>query len=304
MPRRPLSTINLNQLLALDALLTEVNVTRAAQRVGVTQSSMSHSLRALRELFEDELLVRGREGMQLTAKAEALVGPLHRTLRALQQLVDEDPEFEPATSQREFRISSADFAAALVLPPLLAALERTAPGVRLVLRPLDVRGTALALEREHLDLAIGPPLPETVSVIEETLLTERYVCVTRRAHPRGAGPWTLDEYCAARHLLVSPTGSGTGVVDDALEALGRRRDVVCRVASFLSAPPVVAESDVVWTALESAVRGSVARFALTVTDVPLELPTPEVRLAWHRRFDRDPALMWLRALLHAAVRAT
>ena len=300
MASRKLSSVNLNQLVALDALLAEGSVTRAAQQIGVSQSALSHTLSGLRDLFGDPLLTRGREGMVLSARAEQLSGPLRRALMDLELLLERDPSFDPLTTQREFRLATVDFIAARVATQLLPAFAKLAPQARLTVRPLSFPSLIESLECGDLDAVIGPRFAPGASVEQEAWREEDFVCVVRADHPGIGTELDLKTYVALDHLLISPTGSGTGWVDQALAERDLARRVIFRAPSFLMAPIIVANSDLVLTAPHSAVELFVQALDLRRLTPPIELAPLSLVLSWHRRSTDDAGQKWFRDLLTAA----
>ena len=296
----PLSQLNLTQLRALDALLAERSVTRAAHRLGLSQSAVSHALRGLRDTLGDALLVRGQGGMVPTRRAEALAAPLHRALRDLEAALSSKPGFEPATSRRTFTLATPDGFALTLLPDLLSVLRAEAPHVDLDVRPPQMGQPAAPLESGEVDLVVGVGLDAVPGVRTRVLQDERFACVVRADHPRVGADLDLDTYCGLPHALMSPTGSGLGVVDRALAELGRSRRVAVRIRSFIAAPLVVSRSDLVLTGPRAQLRALAALAPLRLLEPPLALPTFQVRSYWHERSQEDPAHRWLRG---AVVRA-
>ncbi|NNE20710.1 MAG: LysR family transcriptional regulator [Myxococcales bacterium] len=303
-----LHRIDLNLLVALDALARERNVTKAAERAGVSQSAMSHTLRRLRELFDDPLLVRGRGGMVLTPRAEALAVPLRSGLVSLARTLAEPPTFDPAQASRTFRIVSPDLFDALVLPTLLRRLGQEAPLIDLAVAPMPKR-LADSLETGDVDLAIYPVLldphpfdlgtqvdPELQS---KTLFRDSFRCFVRSDHPAFTGrrKLSLKVYSSLNHILVSPGGEGPGVVDRVLDTEGLERRIALRVPHFATALEVIAQSDLVLTAPSSLSKCSTAS-TLASRPVPLDLPEHAITMIWHPRFTEDPAHRWLRELMN------
>ncbi len=302
-----LHRIDLNLLVALDALARERNVTKAAARAGVSQSAMSHTLRRLRELFDDPLLVRGRGGMVLTPRAEALAVPLRSGLVSLARTLAEPPAFEPEQASRTFRIVSPDLFDALVLPTLLRRLLREAPSVDLAVVPMSKR-LSDSLETGEVDLAIYPVLLDPqpfeldtqvdAELQRRTLFRDSFRCFVRNDHPALAGrrKLTLTAYTRLNHVLVSPGGEGPGVVDRVLEARGLQRRIALRVPQFATALEVVAQSDLVLTAPSSLSRCSTGS-SLASRPAPVDIPEHAITMIWHPRFTEDPAHRWLRELM-------
>lgn len=295
--------VDLNLLVAFDALLAERSVTRAARRIGITQPAMSHALARLRSLFDDELLVRTPRGMLPTPRAEALEGPIRGALAAIERAIGATATFEPAEARRSFTIGTSDYGELVTLPPLLSRLSRDAPGIDLRMRPMD-EDWPRALEAGELDLAIGPPISTVpASIKAQRLFDERFVCVLRAGHPAAKRPLTLARYVALPHALIAPRGRAGGYVDDALAARGLSRRIALVIPHFLVAPFAVANSDLVVTLAERVARAFAGVLPLSIVAPPLELPGFSFHQFWHERVDRDPAHRWLRACVHEVSRA-
>ncbi len=292
---RNLGSINLNLLTALDALLAESNVTRAAQRVGLSQSAMSHSLSQLRALFDDPILVRSGKGMQATPRAEALAGPLRAHLKGLQQLIHGPPDFSPLQSERSLRIATADFVAAKLGPQLLQQFSREAPGVQVVLRPVDIANYDRALEQGEVDLVVAPGTKAQRALQHELLREDPFVCVARQGHPQlSGGSLSLQKYLDLEHLLVSPSESGRAFVDSALHGLGHRRVIRARVFSFTVAPMIIARTELVLTTVRSSVSLWSEALGLQLFEPPVDLEPLRLQLIWHERDELDPGHQWMR----------
>jgi DNA-binding transcriptional LysR family regulator len=296
-----LGGVDLNLLVALDALLTERNVTRAAARIGLSQSAMSHALGRLRDLLGDAVLVRTAGGMVPTARATRIGPAVRRALAEIGSALAGEAPFEPATSRRTFTLAAVDFAELLLLPPLLARLARVAPGVDLWVKsiPEDLGG-ALA---GGVDLVIGSPRAADTGpgVVREALFDERFVCVVRRGHPLVKRRMTLARFVSLPHLLVAPRGTRASFVDEALAAIGQRRRVACATPHFLVAPHVIAGTDMVLTLAERVARTYAAQLPLVLLPPPIELGTFTVSQLWHERSTDDPGHAWLRGLLREVV---
>lgn len=296
-----LRDLNLNLLLSLDALLREVNVTKAAHRLGVTQSAMSHSLRQLRELLGDPLLVRGKGGMVLTPRAAQLAVPLRQGLTILERALLEEPAFDPLAARRRFVLAAGDLVAVRVLPKLLEITAAEAPNVDLDVRSFELGRIEQQLESGEMDVLLAL-LPDQGSGLRtKKLFTEGFACVVRDGHPTVRRRLDLDRYTALPHLLISPRGEGAGTVDTALALLGRRRRIALRVSWFLTAPLLVATSDLILTAPRTLAEQFAKAHGLRVLEPPLELPTFDVHLVWHERWEEDPAHRWLREAVVRAV---
>ena len=295
---RDIKTLDLNLLKALDALLDERNVTRAAARLAVTQPAMSGVLTRLRKSFDDPLFVRTQRGIVPTERALALAGPVKQVLSEIESLL-QPTGFDPESAEMTVSIAATDYALRAVAVPFLVALKRLAPGIRVALLPIEDDRVAHQLARGELDLALMTPQSATPDLHVRRLFDERYVCALRRDHPAAAGDrLSLDQFCALEHVLMSYTGGGfRGVSDEALAKLGRERRVVVSVKSFLIIPDLLRASNLVAVVPQRLVAG---QDGLACFDPPLEIPGFTKVAAWHERTHRDPSHRWLRELLYDA----
>lgn len=289
---RILSSIDLNLLVVLRALLSERHVTRAAARVGLSQSATSHALARLRELLGDPLLVRSGRVLSLTPRALSLLPSLDRALAELERVVADEPRFDPRTARRSFSIGMADYLQALLMGPLLRRLAKRAPGVDLsvVVFPNQEE----LIEAGDLDLALTVAGREKRSLRYEALFEDEFVCMVRRDHPQIRKRPSLEKYLAQRHVVVAPSGTPGSIVDDALAARGRERRVALRVTNFLIAPIVVSETDFVNTMPARLAHQLTKNYPLRLVPPPLELPRFRYCMCWHPRLDQDDAQRWLR----------
>lgn len=294
-----LADINLNLLVALDAVLEEGTVTAAARRVGVTQSAMSHALRQLRELVGDPLLVRGAGGLVPTPRAEALRVPIRRALLDLQHALRDPPSFDPATAQRRFLLGAGDYIAYTVLPSLLERSTET-PGLDLDVVPFSPDDVP-RLATGELDLGIAAFVAPAPGLRREALLTDDFVCLVRCGHPQVRRRLTLRQFVRLPHVLISPTGVGTSPVDEQLAAQGLQRRIALRIRYFLAAPMVVSRSDLVLTAPRRLGEVFARHFALELHEPPVTLSPFTLEQVWHERYEADPAHRWLRERVRAAV---
>lgn len=289
-----LSRVDLNLLVTLDALLTERSVTRAAGRVGVRQSAMSHNLARLRTLFGDELLTRGPEGMRPTPRALALIDPVKITLAQITALVSRDEAFDARTAERLFRIGLPDSVEVRLGPALLAHLCEAAPGIRLRLYVTDRLFDEL--DADHLDLGVGlGPLPEGKTHHKRRRLgTDTYLCMFNADRIGISPPISLEDYVRLPHVLTSLRKDEHGVVDEALAKLGLKRTVALTTSRFMVVPFLVAGAPVVATMPARSARYFAASLGLSLSPAPVKLPEPSVSLVWHASYDHDLAHMWLR----------
>jgi DNA-binding transcriptional LysR family regulator len=297
-----LGAVDLNLLVALDALLRERSVTRAARHVGLSPSAMSHALARLRAFFGDPLLVRGQRGMVPTERAESLEAPLREALAAIEGLLGAGARFDPATARASFVIAAEDYGSTLLLPALLTRLRAEAPGI-----DLDVVGPTAdlhaKLERKEVDLSIGVVREPPAALRVQRLFDDGFACVVRRGHPRVKARLTLQQYVELPHARIGTGVRGPSVVDEALAKRGLRRRVALRIGHFLAAPLIVAETDLVLTLPRRLALKLQAMAPLVVHEPPLELSGITISQAWHERRQADSAHAWLRQRVAATVAA-
>jgi DNA-binding transcriptional LysR family regulator len=300
-----LTRLDLNLLVHLDALLTERSVTRAAARVGLGQSAMSHNLARLRDLFGDELLTRGPEGMKPTPRGQSLIEPVRSALAQIQSLIAREMEFDPSTARRTFRVGLPDSMEILIMPALLAHLQRVAPRVHLRLRNLDSSRVLEDLDADLMDLAIGYGdfAAGQTHHKRRLLFSETYRCMFSAELTGISGQILIDDYVRLPHILTSLRHGlgGRGVVDDALDKLGLKRTVVLITPRFLAVPYLVARSAVIVT-MHTRIAGIfAAELGLSLSLPPVELPDIKVSALWHASYDRDPGHAWLRRIVSEIV---
>ncbi len=289
-----LSGIDLNLLVALAALVETRSVTRAARRLRVTQSTMSHTLGRLRVLLGDPVLVRAGRGMEPTPRAQAMAGPLARTLAEIGRLLAAEPGFDPATSTRTFSLASIDLLAPFV-PDLLARMHAEAPGVALDLRVPERGDVTHALLQGDNELAMAPPQPAASGLMQRALGTVYWEVFGRADHPAlRPARLTRKAYLAHPHAVVRVGNAGRGVVGDALAAAGLDRTVGLIVPGFLLAPAVVARSDLLLTAPAQPMAPLAAALGLARRKPPLAIPQVPVVLYWPERLHGDAGHRWFR----------
>ncbi len=292
---RDIKSLDLNLLKALDALLEERSVTRAADRLGFTQPAVSGMLTRLRESFDDPLFVRTQRGIVPTLRAQELAGPIKQILGDVETLL-QPAEFDPATAEFTLSIAATDYALQAVVVPFVAKLRRRAPGIRIACRPVEDDRVQVQFERGDLDLALMTPEAALPDLRSRRLFDETYVCAMRDDHPAGAnGTLSLDRFCALDHALVSFSGERFwGVTDDSLAKTGRTRNVAMTVTSFLVLIEVLRRTDliaVVPSRLVSDAPG-IMTFA-----PPIEIPGFTKLAVWHERTHRDLGHRWARSVL-------
>ena len=296
-----LSAVDLNLLVVLRALLTQRNVTRAAREVGLSQSAASHALGRLRDLYADPLLIRSGRGLELTPRAAELLPQLERGLLELERSLQAPPAFDPQRARYSLRIGSADYIQAVLLAPLKALLRAQAPGI-------DLQCTSYPdllepLESGSIDVALTVRGKWPARYREQPLFSDGFVCMVRLGHPvLRHKRLTLRRYLELEHLLVAPGGKPGSFVDAQLARRGLSRRIALQVSSFLVAPQVVVETDLISTGPERLLRSLKSHYPIELLPTPLSIPRFEVCLLWHTRLDHDPAHAWMRQAIVSAAR--
>lgn len=308
-------TLDLNLLRVFDEVMSERSLTRAAHNLSLTQPAVSNALRRLRQTLGDELVQRGSQGMVPTPRALAIWPAVRDALQQLQASLMPH-EFVPATAASTFVLAMADATAAELMPGLIDSLEREAPGVSMRVLPLATRDPRKLLDDETCDLAVGhfpavladltarAQTGEAVAFAHQRLYDGEYVCVMRAGHPLAQGTLSLDQFCAARHMLVSFSGRPFGFIDESLAALGRQRHVVLTVNQFFTAGRVVATSNLLTVLPRHFVSVTGIEDQLVLRPLPFEVAPVHVDALWHRRAQQHSGHAWLRqAVLRAAEKA-
>lgn len=293
-----LRSLDLNLLVILDALLDEAHVSRAADRLGLSQPAASAALQRCRHLFRDELLERGRGTMRLTQRAESLRAPLKSVLAGVIDLVD-PPELPLADIRQRIRLVMADYPATVVTGLLHRSLADTAPGIDLVIQPWHgAEAAKIALVEGSTDLAVSVFPHEEADIRREKVLTEHYVTTLRPGHP-AIDDFDLDRWLAWPHVLVSGRGETRSALDGELARIGRIRRVGLVVPSFGMVPDLLRGSDMI-ALLPSRVMA--AATDLVALPTPIEIAGFDLHVAWHQRRAKDGAVQHVAALLEAALR--
>ncbi len=286
-----LRRIDLNLLVILDALLSEQHVTRAAERLHLSQPAVSHALARLRDLLGDPLLVRAGATLAPTARALELVAPLAEALAQVQSLLVPN-SFDPASARRTFRVAMSDYGAAIILPGLIRTLRREAPGIDLQISHASREGMLDGVLTGDIDLAAGV-FPELPNELRSTpLFEEHYVCLLDRQSLPADGQLDLPTYLSRPHVLLEMRGSGTPEIERALTALRERRRVAISLPHWSVAPQFISGTDLILTVASRALN-DIDRESLIVVPPPFEIAPFTFVLAWHKRRGGDQALNWL-----------
>lgn len=289
------SRFDLNLLRVVVALEQTRSVSRAAERLNMSQSGFSTALTRLREQLGDPLFVRTARGMAPTARAAAVIRAAQSVLDCVQAEVLTPPPFEPATACTEFKLVMADVAEIVFLPRLLHHLGRVAPGVRVHSETLPRLALQEALETGQADLALGyfPDL-SGAGFYQQTLYRHTYACMLRPGHPVGAHGLTLARYGALRHAVVSAPARSDDLFEDFLQRQGIHRQIGLRTPHHLSLPSIIETTDLIAT-VPLATADRFARLGLVeIRPLPFAPPVFEVQQNWHARNHDEPRMRWLR----------
>ncbi|MBB6250889.1 LysR substrate-binding domain-containing protein [Nitrospirillum iridis] len=294
-PASDINKLDVDLLLAFDALLIDSNVTKAAARLNIRQPALSARLARLRDFFGDRLFIPAPTGRGVlpTPRALALQPLLSAVLANLTAMVQSTGDFDPTSSSRIFTLALHENPAVMLAPDLVPRVQALAPGVRLVLQMPDKRRMPELLENGTVDLYVGVGTQAHDAWLSRMLFEDDFVVGQRKGHPRGGGALSLDAYCACDHLLVSSEGpTFHGFVDTALAAAGKERRVAFSVQSYGVAPTIIATSDLLCT----LPRRFLNRYAasLDLFEPPLTMPPTQVAAFWHPRHQDDPGHRWLR----------
>lgn len=292
-----LRRLDLTVLLVFLNLMRDRKAVLVADRMGLTQSSISHAVKRLRDTFGDPLFLRKPHGMEPTAVAQRLEPIIRRSVDALNGAFNSHDDFDPASAIGIIRIGAYDSEMAVLVPEMIARIQAEAPGLKLAARVLGRRDALDALETGELDLAIGFFWDQPSAFIATALHEEGYLTVARRGHALFEQGLDLNRYLAARHLVVSPNGDLSGIVDRSLETLGKTRNVVCAVPQFFPALATVSASDLVATLPATLVRKFSAPFDLDFREAPLEIRRFTIAMVRHRRNEKNTKLDWIEGIL-------
>jgi DNA-binding transcriptional LysR family regulator len=292
--------LDLNLLVALDSLFKIRSVSRAADHLNMSQSALSSALARLREYFDDELLVQVGRQMELTPRAELLREAVRDVLVRVDTTITASPHFDPARSDREFRIFVSDFSMAVLTPHLLELAQQQAPGVRFQLLPHS-RSPRRSLEQGEADLLLIPQDYCSEAHPTELLFDEDFCCVVwnRSVHARAG--LTLDQYVAAGHVVMQPPATGQSFEALEMERTGIVRRVEVTTYSFLAAPFQVVGTDRITTVHRRLARHLGRFLPISVLPSPVPVKPMGQAMQWHKYRSQDPGMIWLRELLHEAV---
>ena len=290
----------LTLLQVFDAIMTEGSVTQAGHRLAMSQPAVSNAIARMRDIWKDPVFVKKGRQIEPTAFAQSLWAQVRDPMQRLASAL-ESRGFDPAQSHRQFRIAIADLSVDLYWLPFSCRVAEQAPHVDLYAVPYTRMGVIEQLREARIDIGLGPLSQHDRSLRSIPLYQNSYKLVMRKNHPLAGKPITMDDFLAAKHLLVSQSGDPRGNVDQALQRLEKRRRVAMTVNHFSAVPKLLSHSDLIAVVPQMVAGGTQFSSELWITDPPLSIELSPVYLVWHTRLDRDPGLIWLRDLLENVV---
>jgi len=294
---------DLRLLRVFRVLMAERSVSRAAERLGLSQPTLSHALQRLRVLFSDPLLLRSSKGMVPTSRATETLAIVDRLLSDYDRLVSPPGPFDPAKSRRTFVLTAPEYAEHLLLPRLFSHLRSFAPGISIEVRAPDRDRSPTWLERGEIDLRIAWLLKPPSAMRSMTLFQDRVVCIADAKHPTVQGTLSTAQYLALPHIRLLGGGRTTAgqVIDAALEKAGGGSRPMFLVQNVLTIPSMLVGTDMIATLPQALAERFARQYRVQVLDMPLSLPRIRYAAYWHERSQRDEGHRWLRSVLvHAA----
>ena len=295
------NTFDLNLMIVFDTVMQEKNLTRTGQRLGLSQSAVSHALARLRHMLKDDLFVRTPEGMLPTPRAERMFGPIHQALQEMRVTLEAD-EFEPSQASRAFTIAANNYAARAIIPAFVRYVATLAPSVVVEVRPIGMLHTFDQLDSGAVELTLDTLTEGGERFKCVGLLEDEYVAILSGDHPIASEPMLSIEHIAnLPHITITSARDDTQFVDDALAEHGSVRQVWTRVPlhSVLS---VLVGSHALAVVPRRVAASFITASPLIIRPLPFVSPRVSLSMIWHRRLDHHPAHRWLRATLRASVK--
>jgi DNA-binding transcriptional LysR family regulator len=302
---RSADTIDLRLLRCFDALMADRSVSRAAQRMNISQPAMSLALGRLRAALGDPLLVRGHGEMVPTSRALMLAETVRSVLDGIGELNSAAAPFEPRSATVQLTLTAPGYIAHVLLPRLMRHLERNAPGVRIEVRAANRERATEWLENGEVDFRLGWIREPPAGLRFKTLYRDRLVCLARKDHPSIPGKLTAELFCALPHIrtMVHRQSDSGQVIDQAVETLGKRLRIALLVQEVLSVPYIVASSNLIAAVPARLARSFAGQLPVKVHAIPLNVPQQEIALYWHERTHRSAPHEWFRDLLGKIAKA-
>ena len=293
-----LRNIDLNLLAVFDAIAAEGNLTRAANKLGMSQPAMSNALARLRETLDDPLFVRTARGMESTPRARLMAEPIRQALDLMQNSLRLDSAFDFASSSRTFTVAVEDYGEAVVMPRFMEWLNRVAPGVRVRIRPELGNALLAEMKRGAIDMAMEYHRSHDDDFKVQPLMEETLVSMVRQDHPLVGDSLSLGQYASLAHVVIEPRSPRGPIVDRELKKRGLSREIALQVPHFLSMPLIVRTTDYICTLPLRMARVYAEHFRLKVLKPPIDFPSIPIYLVWSKSLDADPGHRWFRNSFH------
>jgi len=292
-----INSLDLNLLLAFDAIDRERNITLAAERVGLSQPALSNALARLRKLLNDPLFVRTAKGMEPTPYAVRLSGPIRKACELIDGALKIDASFDPTRTSRKFSVYMTDIGEAVMLPRLLRHLQTFAPRIGINVETIPKHGIQEAMTSGDVDLAVGLFEGLGGGFFEQRLYRDDFVCIVRADHPTVGNTFSQQQFIDLPHVLVSSGGTGHEAAIEKIVVKQRvKRSVALSVPHFLALPAIVAQTDATGTVPRKLALSFMHSINIKLLTSPIKFPTIEIKQHWHARYHHDPANKWLRSI--------
>lgn len=292
-----INSLDLNLLLAFDAIDRERNITLAAERVGLSQPALSNALARLRKLLNDPLFVRTAKGMEPTPYAVRLSGPIRKACELIDGALKIDASFDPTRTSRKFSVYMTDIGEAVMLPRLLRHLQTFAPRIGINIETIPKHGIQEAMTSGDVDLAVGLFEGLGGGFFEQRLYRDDFVCIVRADHPTVGNTFSQQQFIDLPHVLVSSGGTGHEAAIEKIVVKQRvKRSVALSVPHFLALPAIVAQTDATGTVPRKLALSFMNSINIKLLTSPIKFPTIEIKQHWHARYHHDPANKWLRSV--------
>lgn len=298
-----ISRVDLNLFIVFAAIYEEGSVTRASQKLNLTQPAISHALGRLRQMFDDPLFERQGHSMVSTPLARSIIDPVRQSLRGFEVTLNKLDRFDPATTSRQFNVAVRDVLESTVLPPLMKRITESAPSVDIAAYQTERRELESELAAGTLDAAIDVLLPLSSEILQARIDMDTTVVLAHKNHPFVRGSLDLETYLQQDHILATSRRKGPGFEDFELSRLGLQRRIRLRCQHYFAACRVVSQTNLLLSMRERYARVANKQFGNQILPFPLELPSVDVHLYWHKNVDGDPANIWLREQIVQALRA-
>ncbi len=292
-----LRNFDLNLLVALKLLLEEGNVSRAAAKMFVSPSAMSHILQRLRQQLNDPVLVKTSKGMKPTERATSLLAPISNILGEIENIIKDQTKFIPATSERRFVIATNDYVDFLVLPSFMESMQKLAPNIQIHIKPSRSTVQYSVIDKHQVDIVIGfkEILAPQSYFCQKTIFSDKLMCLVRKDHPTITGnSVSIEQYMSSSHLVMSGHETGSGLIDSYIQELGLKRKVSLIMPNFLSVPRILTKSDLVFSAALTLAEHFVQFAPLKMMPFPINCPNLDLIMVWHPQQEKEPAHEWLR----------